>query len=466
MTNPLAVRVGGTGSFDLVRFKQGQNAQVLATVPGSPGSLGDHRLNRAAQLGNRLLWIANDKAYQKTGTGSVTEKLTALSGADFSAGWLKYYMHPTNGPGLFGCTHEGSGELVKYDYLTDLWSKTNLGANSGTASFGHQSLCVVDNIGYFTNGTNIFTLNPDAESIVSNSMGAPSVICPFNNIVYMLKATTVNGDPYEFGQFIGGSFIKLSDVTNSQVSTGSGDSSITLPIIYTIGSDVYMACNNSTTNDGWVAGKWDGTTFTEVTNTLLPLQLRPGGSLASVTPDRWRAFCWKVQEGNTLRTFIQFALGYQTTSSILYEHVGNTWVLRNSSQHGSHYCQMSNHEAGGDLYYDENELNAIRISKETTVANGMELEYYVNGDEGTADTFCGLWYSIDSGASWSRATILAPGGGTGGGSSISANNLQGVDADGDGLTPTTYTIIHDFTADGLSSTAQPWWHLRCSKTAF
>lgn len=468
MTNPMAVRTGGSGNFDLVRFKNGLNAEVIDSIAGSPGVTGDHRLNRAVQLCDRVLWIANDNAYQKDGNAASVLKLSALSGSDANAGWLKYYMHPTNGPGAFGCTHEFSGEMIKYDYKTDAWSKINIGSNSGTNNFGRQSLCVINNVGYFSNGNFIYEVDPVAETITqSANLGAPMALCPYNDILYVLKANTVNGSPYELGQFLGGAFVKLTDVTNSQTSTGSSDDEITLPLIYQIGNLTYVACNNNTTSDGWVAGTWDGTTYTEVTGTLLPAALQPGGSLAGNGADRWRAFPWKVQQGDVTRTFIQFSLGNTTTSSLLYEHSGSVWVPRNTSQHGNQFCQMSNNEAGGDLYYDSTELSSIRLSEATKVANGMELEFNVCGDAGTPDTFCALWYSADGGGTWTRATLATPPSTpTGGSSTIVLNNLQNVDADGDSVSPTTYTIVHNWSVDGLSSTDGVWWQLRCGKSQF
>jgi hypothetical protein len=470
MTHPLAVRVAGSGSFDLVRFNQGLNAEVIATVAGTLGTIGFQCPTRAAQIGNRLFWIANDRVYQKTGTGSVTEKLNLATGSYTRYGWLRYYMHPTNGPGLFGQTAESNSDLILYDYKTDVWSTVTAVGQGGSGTDGHTSLIVVNDVGYFVNTNYVHTVDPVAQSVSRTLTGAgPAVLNPYNDIVYILRAGTVNGAIYEFGQWIGNTFILLNSVTGSETRITSNDDGIQRTLLYQIGSDTYMAAPNDSTTangDGWVAGKWDGAAYTDVTNTLLPAQFRPGGSLAASASNRWRFFHWKVLEGPTVRTYIQVTLNYQGTASLLYEHVGATWVLRNSSAWGNHYSYFPNPEAGGDLYYDEAELNAVKISKESAVANGMELEYYVNGDEGTADTFAALFYSKDGGGTWLRATIIAPGGGTGGGSSIASNNLQNVDADGDGLTPTTYTVIHDWTTDGLSSLDSVWWNLRCSKTAF
>lgn len=472
MSSPLAITFQGVGNYNLVRFKQGLNAEVLATHAGTMPTIIDtnNTGNRANQIGNRLFWLADNKAYQKTGAGAVTQKLSNLGsvGSDNRrTGFLKYYMHPVNGPGLFGCTLDNTGDIILYDYLTDAWSVVDSGVNTALiTSYQTRHSVVMNGIGYFVHADRIIEVDPVAGSVlVPLTTGFDMEIMPYNDILYVLRAQTA-GTPYELGQWVGGVFILLSAVTGS-LSPSTTQALQCQPIIYQIDGDTYVACNNDNTIDnGWVAGKWDGSVYTDVTATLLPASLQPGGSLSASNAREWRAKSWKVQEGPTTRTFINLLFDDIATSSILYEHVGATWVLRNSSQYGVQYSGISNPEAGADMYYDATELNAVRIAKEVAVANGMSLQYYVNGDEGTADTFAALFYSANGGGTWVRATIIAPGGGTGGGSSIAANNLQNIDADGDGGTPTTYTIEHDWTADGLSSLDSVWWQLRCSKTAF
>jgi hypothetical protein len=468
MSNPLAVRVQGTGSFDLVRFRQGLVAEVIETVPGAlNGIISDHKPARAQQIGNRLFWIADNKMWQKTGAGAATQVLGPLASNTTFSGWLQYYMHPTNGPGLFGTNRQAAGTMHLYDYLTDTWSQVGLGVNTGNGGLGILSIIVINNVAHFTNSSFMYTIDPVALTAgATPSLAAAAALCPYNGLIYALISGTVNGGVYRIGNILGGVFVSLANVTNSYTTVTGSDNYYTRPAIYQIGGDTYVACAAAPGNDGFVAGKWDGAVYTDLSATLLPAALQAGGSLAASNADRWRMHTWKVNDNGTIRTFIHVALAYNATASLLYEHVGATWVLRNGSDWGNHYCNISNHTAGGELYYDESELNAVRIAKEVAVANGMSLQYFVNGDEGTTDTFCALWYSEDGGGTWVRATIIAPGGGTGGGSSIAANNLQTVDADGDGITPTTYTIIHDWTADGLSSIASVWWQLRCSKTQF
>lgn len=470
MVSPIAMRIRGA-SYDLVRFNNGLTADVLQTVSGTAsGTLGvsDFFGCRAIRVGENIFFIGEDTLYRSVNNGTPSVEIASLTGFTGSASALRWghlfeYEDPTDGPCIGLMTTEPSAAtFYKYVISTDTWDGgTAIGAGTiYTSTFWFFSPCVVGNKLYYISTHRVYTFDPVALSVSVYTPGPTNgnfVLCPFNNIVYMI-APGATGSPLEFGTFTGGVFAKLSDITNSETPATAGG----IPALYRVGTDLYMcACNESSTDDGWVAGKWDGTTYTEVTSTLLPAALQSGGSFAANSRGR-RAMPFKVLTKSGTRQFIAVTLDEISDVSILYEHVGSTWQLVNQSDWSWYFSQIYNHEASGITYWNQDDLSVTLFESPAVVDGGLQLEFTAEGDSGNDDKYVAIFYRELDGV-WTQASLLAPSGGIGGSATL-VGTTQIANLDADDLT--TYTIIHDFGADGLSSNIDIEYKALISKTTF
>lgn len=468
MSNSLIVSCRGSGTtYSLIRLNQGLSFEVIASVSGAAltALTTTERFGpRAKQLGDRLFFIADNKVFQMDVGGSPSAVLINIEDANARAwGFLLVFMHPTDGLCLGGVTGDGSNaNFLKYVYSTDTWSLTPIGGGSVTGNFDMKGVCRVGGKFFWASFSRIYEFDPVLASITNYELVQAVEIWGYDGKVYCIKLAVSTGAPIEFGLLIGGSFSKISDITGSE---SNGAIPTGRPTIYNVGTDIFVVANKaSATDDGWVAGKWDGTTYTDVTTTLLPPALRSGGSLAANSRGR-RGEVYKVQTTTETKTFILVTLDELSTASIQYEHVGSTWVTRNTSNWSFNYSQVQNSDGGGDWYFTPTEISALPVGVTVAVANGIKQDFTVHGNAGSNDTYVALYYSLE-GTDWVRATIEAPSGGVGGSASIAGNQLLNVDADGDTVTPTTYSLVHNFSADGLSSNIAIWHKLLVSKTSF
>lgn len=466
MSHPLVRRYkgGGTG-FDIYRVKNGIQLELIGTIAGTLEAATNARnhLNGVAQLGDRIFALANGGLWQKDGAGAFVEKITAatLAGQDEHRTGFAFAM-VAGVPTLFGVTQASNGNIYKYNYNTDTWTTTLSGVDTQT-NFSSKTFdtVTVNGINYTLEENKMITLDPATDTVTVVSSGNESTgLTSYQDIIWVARFDTTIGNPQQIGTWVGGVFSLVTTLTGSQSPSNNNGK----PLIYEVGGIIYFAGTaESGSDNGWVMGAWDGAVNTDVTNTILHPSVRAGGGLTGNNDRQWQGYCWKVMDGSTERVFIQIYLGTDGEGSVLFEHTGGVWVFINGSDMNSNLSKLSNYSAGGEFYWQPNELNAVPQSNATAEAGGMKIDFHANGDAGTADSVVELWYTLNGNGLYTQATIAAPSGGTGGSSVIAANVLTNVDADGDGGTPTTYSLLHNFAADGVPSDVGVEWFLRVRK---
>jgi len=454
MSNPLTVITQGGGStVSVFRLRAGLQKELVGSFTATPPAASGNNTtcNHAIQIGNRIIVIANG-IWQKTGAGAFTEvvSVATLPGDNFQRSGLNYAM-TTTGPKIFGVSYVNPARLYSYDYLTDVWSVTSTGLNPG---FVNNTRCVivVNNVAYAWGTGQIITIDPETTIATVTAITGYGTFTSYKGVIWAIRPAAVP----EIGQYLGGVFSLVTTITGG----GNGGFTANKHCIYEKGGIIYGMCGGAADGNGWFMTAWDpvGLLATDVTNTVLAPELRAGGGLVAGSNETlWRAYAWKYMDGSTERVFITVFLGSLNSGAVVFEHVGSSMVLINSSDWTTNMSPLENNNSGDEYYWTEGELNAVQTAQATPDTSGMKVPFYANGDAGTADSVVELWYTVDGNGKYLQATIGVPTGGTGGASVIAGNVLTVVDANGDTGTPTQYNLLHNFGADGISSSSGVRW---------
>ena len=457
MSNPLVVTAQGGGTtYSVFRLRAGLQKQLVASVTQSPPGADPNTfpINSVIQIGNRIIFLANG-IWQKTGAAAPVEvvSVASLPGTNINRIGLFYTMLPA-GPTIFGVsTGVNPARLYKYDYLTDVWSVTSTGVNLSFSTV-HSSVMVLNSVAYFVSSDRIITIDPATATVVSSPvLTGYGDLTSYKGIIWALRPLAIP----TINQYLGGVFSLATAII------GGANSGFTQNhyCIYEKGGIIYGMCGGAANGNGWFMTAWDpvGLVATDVTNTILAPALRAGGSLSvgSGVDTTWRVYNWKYMDGATERVFLTIFLGNANAGAVVFEHVGSSMVLVNASDWTTNLSILQNDNSGDEYYWTEGELNAVQTAQATPDTNGMKIPFYANGDAGTADSVVELWYTVDGNGKYLQATIGVPTGGTGGASVIAGNVLTVVDANGDTGSPTQYNLLHDFAADGISSSSGVRW---------
>ena len=489
MTHPLTLNYRGAGTPAVVRMVNAlsQDTTDLGTLPSAVVDTTNttdqtiHTSNRVLQMGHRIFALVGTEVYQKDGAGAFVAQSPGIvfgnPGQAPDRGGMQPFMDPTNGPGWFHL-YSGPGgtfHVLKYDFLTDAYSITNLGLTTTSSLFA--SISNFAQIGDQFVGAaerGLVFYNPITDVIsttTSPTTNARHGMTSAKGIAYVAgEFKGANFEDAELRAVLGGTYAFLADLPDTSCRQNSTECQ---PLVYERNGNVWIAVprnDNPSGYDinGWRLFEWDTTlnTLTDRSATVLhPLLRRDGGltvgGFTSGADDKWRFYHHKVVEGpfGAERIFIRAQLGDLNEGSVIFEHTAGGWALIGSSQWTGFFAPVHNPYGDSGFFWSSGELSAMFTAKPVSVSGGVRLDFRVFGDPTFADKVVRVYYSESPGAPYTQAQLANPVGGTGGSSVLSGNDLTQVDANGESGGPTTYSVVHETLAQGIPASADVHWFI-------
>ena len=434
--------------------------------------------NRVFEQGERIFVSAQDDVWQKDGdAGSFTAQSLSLDITTNGAVRIRRSpMIPTlraAGPGWTTFYQSGTGSLMRldYDYLTDAYSETDMG------SLGTWETAVAD--WFVLNGVywgstlgklvkyDFATDTQDVQSTPVSTIQTYS-ICNVGESIFLLGVDdTAANSEVKVKLLVGSVWANVATLSDTAVfvtGVSSAFASGMTVLLYEKDGTLYALAPNRNSGDSYTPNGYrmfsiNPSTYavTEITNTTLAALLRPDGGLSTGDTGQggefsWRPRIWKVIEDDfgTERVYIQFFFGTQDQSSAIFEHTASGLSFVGTSAWTGYQGQVQNRHGHSNYYWASGNLKSMPAAPPNPVTGGVEVSFRAFGDAGNSNKVCKLWYSETLNGPKTQATIVAPSGGTGGATSIVANALVNVDANGEDGSPTTYTVEHDFDEDDIA----------------
>jgi len=466
----LAVQTRGAGSVIKVYRILGMTTAIQIGNDITPSS-GIHidsldvfwDTNFVAQYANDLYLIYGPEVYKyNSGTGNWdAQSLSLPMGVSNN-----YRMHTglynvsIGGAPYLAAAFTDSGQtgtrILTFDGST--WSySANILATTGV-TYWARGLVYRNDLWFVTRSDEILQFNPQASSAAKYTVGAnnnqPRCLFVFNNELYCTGMSgTTNASKTQLYKFSAGSFNFVKNLGTSvatgtpDLGTGNDDGG---HVLFSDGTDLFALWAGQDDTSGLhgsfcVRLVWNGSSFTEtdLTSTVLPSALRPGGG-EIIARRRWLAqmdneanptspgiYLWtQANDGSTWSTYKWNGIASEITalgSGLAYQIVPAQFAA-----------------GGGDRIWSSGELNAVIIGT-APVLGGEQISFKAYGDPGSSDKTVKLYYDSGEEAPITQASLM--GSATGGSATRNGNQIENVDADGS----TTYTLVHDAATDGLGA---------------
>ena len=369
---------------------------------------------------------------------------------------------------MFGRSSVG-GTLCVYTDDGVTWTTTaSLGGNF-PASIGENPSIMFNNklyTPYGNSGGQVYEFDPIALSFsnIAVAFGGSLIslradLCVHDDRLFLLamddSSAPATAD-YALFEFTGSGFTLNTTITADSRGGTSNMEEGQLTLFKDPSTNNLIAiCNGAgaggavgTTNNGSTAFQLvpSGSVFTptEITNTVIPVALRPGARTASLSDveDRWFSITVNDTAPGTAEVYLFFAQGPAPgTGYSVYQWVNASTLLASPVAGPSTIYTIPQEKFGGGSRINKGVGNQCVIEKGEPVLGGYQISYRVYGTQSSQSVT--LWYSLDQETPDTQASISAQ---TGGSGISGGNQVDGITGD-DGST--LFTLRWDLTADGV-----------------
>ena len=369
---------------------------------------------------------------------------------------------------LTGVFQLGASALISYTDDGSTWNSTSdigslVSPNAGPIIEFNNRLYMPS----LSNGVRITEIDPVALSVtditppfVGAIVGDASIdMCVYDDRLFVLtpnpNAGTAGSD-WELYEFVGGNFVFNTTVTNDgRLGTAAGTRQGQCCLFQDpTTNDLIAICNGTTDGTSTNAGNTvfrltpSGSSFmvNEITSTVLPAALQPGGRGSSTDyyEDRWLCYVTNETTPGSPEVYLFFAQGPAPGTGFTtytWNSVGSAMTSLATGPNTNY--AMPHQKFGGGGRVNRSTGNQCMIESATAVSGGYRISYRVYGT--VSSQTVRLYYDLNQDIPSTQASISAQ---TGGSGISGGNSVTGITGD-DGST--LFTLDWDIVTDGVTN---------------
>lgn len=468
-------------NFLAVRYRSGDPAvftldglttlqQVGSTIvgPGAEDSAGPtaglNGFNRAINLlGRQFLWH-KDVVYQFDGVATwasdhtVADQATAQDSVGHSGMfvWVDYDTGNFGWVGLYRRQSDGNIAALVYTYNTDTYAEFNSGVLHGSSLGSFGQVTQFRDAVYMHGGVaTVVSYNPVTNAWATAALGTSGIggtNTQFLVAENRLFAAYAQSEEAAVWQLVGAGWVQIA--TLPTVSANQDSFGQALAFYDRASNSAVFVYTQSTSEDSALAYALDLDTLvlTNVSSILPSYLTTPGAVTASPNARQW-IFVPIVDVADPAGTANTYVLWGTTNSSAfsLFRHNGLAapWTFVDVVEATGLYALPRRPTGAGETVYNAGALSVL-LTQLTPADNGVDLTLRAAGDPGNADKLVTVRFDDGENGPADQGTLGTPTGGFVGGTSVSANRLINVDADG----ATSYRVKHEALVDGVGNAAR------------